>query len=112
MAKEKKDVQKKDTAETPATYVGPKPNKVIKKKTRELIARNMMTASSTQGWHETAENPRKPDAEIAVEVLDAVTKVARTLAHREDPAEAVTVLAALSVSWLQNLTYSGKRSWT
>lgn len=106
MAKEKKDPA------TEPTPMGPKPNKVIKKKTRELIARDMVTASSVQGWHETAQNPRKPDAEIAVEVLDAVTKVARTLAHREDPTEAVTALAALSVSWLQNLTYSGKRSWT
>lgn len=106
MAKEKKDPA------TEPTPMGPKPNKVIKKKTRELIARDMVTTSSVQGWHETAQNPRKPDAEIAVEVLDAVTKVARTLAHREDPTEAVTALAALCVSWLQNLTYSGKRSWT
>jgi len=103
---------KKNTKDDTVTQVGPKPNKVIKKKTRELIAREMVTTSATVGWHETAQNPRKPDAEIAVEVLDAITKVARTLAHREDPKEGVATLAALSVSWLQNLTYSGKRSWT
>lgn len=106
MAKKTEDTEKR------ATYVGPKPNKVIKKKTRELIAREMMKASSTVGWHETAQNPRKPDAEIAVEMLEAITKVARTLAHRENPIGDVTALTALSVSWLQNLTYSGKRSWT
>lgn len=105
-------VKDQKAKEETATPIGPKPNKVIKKKTREIIAREMLAESATVGWHETAQNPRKPDAEIAVEALEAITKVARTLAHREDPTEDVAALAALSVSWLQNLTYSGKRSWT
>lgn len=89
-----------------------KPNKVIKKQTRELIANKMTTDALNIGWHETPQNPRMPDAEIVVEALEAVAAVARTLAERHDPTEDVTHLAAVSVSWLQNLTYTDKRSWT
>lgn len=99
---------KKDTA----PLVGPKPNKTIKKKTRQLIAQEMVTSAMAQGWYETAENPRKPDAEIAVDVLDSFTDVARSIAERQDITEDVTHLAALCTAWLQNLTYSGKRSWS
>jgi hypothetical protein len=89
-----------------------KPNKVIKKQTRQLIADEMTRHAMTEGWHETPQNPRMPDAEIAVATLEAVTVIARTLASRQDPTADVTRLAAVSVSWLQNLTYTDKKSWT
>lgn len=89
-----------------------KPNKVIKKQTRELIAAEMTGDAMAEGWHETPQNPRMPDAEIAVRALEALAAISRTLVARENPAEGVQRLAALSVSWLQNLTYTDKRSWT
>jgi hypothetical protein len=93
-----------------------KPNRIIKKKTRVLIAQKMVDEAMRKGWYETAENPRMPDQEIAVdfhEQLLAVSKAIRSREGKELLVDEVAQLAALSVSWLQNLTYqTNKRSWS
>ena len=86
---------------------GIKPNKVIHQLTRELIA-SAMRREAMEGWYESNENPRKPDSQIAVEILRQLATVSETLAQREGkPAtvEAVVVLAAQTVAWVQGLTY-------
>lgn len=84
-----------------------KPNKYIHKRTRELIAEAMLD-DARAGWYETAQNPRKPDAMILVEILEQTAKVSRMVAERE-PKEHVTRevadLCAITVAWLQGNTY-------
>lgn len=84
-----------------------KPNKYIHKKTRELIAEAMLD-DARAGWYETAQNPRKPDAVILVEVLEQTAKIARMVTERNNK-ENITVqvadLAAITVAWLQGNTY-------
>lgn len=107
---------KKSTAndQTPAPHI--KPGRVIKKRTRQLIAQKMVDETMAKGWYETAQNPRMPDQEIAVdfhEQLLAVSHAIRDRESKEKLVDEVAQLAALSVSWLQNLTYqTNKRSWS
>jgi hypothetical protein len=93
-----------------------KPNKYIHKQTRELIAQAMLD-DARGGWYETAQNPRKPDTEILVEVIEQVARMARIMATRDSTkqtvTDSVTDLAALSVAWLQGLTYQQDvQPWT
>jgi hypothetical protein len=93
-----------------------KPNKYIHKQTRELIAQAMLD-DARGGWYETAQNPRKPDTEILVEVIEQVARMARVMATRDSTkqtvTDSVTDLAALSVAWLQGLTYQQDvQPWT
>lgn len=106
----KKDAAKEDTS------FQIKPNKYIHKQTRVLIA-NAMLDDARGGWYETAQNPRKPDTEVLVEVLEMVAKLARVMATRDSTKETVTDnvtdLAALTVAWLQGLTYQKDvQPWT
>lgn len=98
----------------PAAHI--KPGRIIHKKTRQIIAQKMVDESMAKGWYETAQNPRMPDQEIAVDFLEQLSTVARVIRARgekESLTDEVAQLAALSVSWLQNLTYqTGKRSWS
>jgi len=118
--KPKADKAKADQpkADTPTTTMQPhiKPGRVIKKKTRQIIAQAMVNESMAKGWYDTAQNPRMPDQEIAVDFLEQLAVVARVIRARADKetlTNEVTQLAALSVSWTQNLTYqTGKRSWS
>jgi len=100
--------------ETPMPAI--KPNRVIKKRTRRLIAQKMLDESMAKGWYETAQNPRMPDQEIAVDFLEQLALVARVIRARGEKdqlTDEVAQLASLSVSWLQNLTYqTSKRSWS
>jgi|RhiMetdeSRZDD1v2_1073273.scaffolds.fasta_scaffold1343223_2 hypothetical protein len=93
-----------------------KPGQVIKKKTRQLIAQKMVDEAMAKGWYDTAQNPRMPDQEIAIDFHEQLLTVTRTIRDREGKeklVDEVAQLAALSVSWLQNLTYqTNKRSWS
>lgn len=99
---------------TPAAHI--KPGRIIHKKTRQIIAQKMVDESMAKGWYETAQNPRMPDQEIAVDFLEQLATVARVIRARgekETLVDEVAQMAALSVSWLQNLTYqTHKRSWS
>jgi hypothetical protein len=99
---------------TPAAHI--KPGRIIHKKTRQIIAQKMVDESMAKGWYDTAQNPRMPDQEIAVDFLEQLANVARVIrarADKETVTEEVAQLASLSVSWLQNLTYqTDKRSWS
>jgi hypothetical protein len=94
------------TSEDPVIE-GIRANKVIHKHTRELVA-SAMQRNKLSGWYETNENPRKPDAQIAVEVLRQFTVIAQALAER-DPKPQIThevvLLAAQTVGWVQGLTH-------
>ena len=92
-----------------------KPNKYIHKETRQLIAEAMLD-DARAGWYETAQNPRKPNAMILVEVYEQTTKLARMVAERE-PKEEITRevadLCAITTAWLQgNIYQHDVKQWT